>query len=119
MAFIDSLAVFLVSLAIGALGIHLATQLVFSKSNYTRSIITALVGSIIWGIVSFFVGGIPLLGPALALLAWIAVINFFYPGGWADAAAIGLLAWILVSVVLFILATLGITAFDAIGIPMA
>ncbi|WP_459810749.1 hypothetical protein [Halopiger thermotolerans] len=114
---IDNLIVFGVSLLIGALGIYAGAKVVVDAADYTYAIITALIGALIWGIVGLFFGWIPLLGPILAFIAYLAVINARYPGGWIDAAAITLIAWVSVLVVLYVLAILGVTAFDAIGVP--
>lgn len=114
---LDSLIVFVVSLLIGALGIYLGAKVIVDVEDYTYAIVTALIGAIIWGVVGFFLGWIPLLGPALVLLSYLAVVNWRYPGGWIQAAAITLLAWISVLVVLYVLAALGLTAFDAVGVP--
>lgn len=119
MAVVDSAIVFLVSLGIGALGIHLGAILIQGESNYVNAIITALIGAIIWSLVGSSIGVIPLLGPILTLLAWLAVINWRYPGGWLSASAIALTAWIAVFVILYILATLQIGSFGAIGVPVS
>lgn len=117
MALLESLIVFLVSLGIGALGIHLGAILVQGESDYMNAIITAFIGSIIWSVVGFFLGVIPLLGPLITFIAWLGVVNWRYSGGWIDAASIALVAWISVIIVLYILATLDITTFEAIGVP--
>ena len=114
---VASAIVFVVSLLIGALGIYVGARVIVGADDYNHAIVTALIGAIVWGVVGFFVGWIPLLGPLLALLAYIAVINFRYPGDWTAAAMIGLLAWVTVLAVLYVLAALGITAFDAVGVP--
>ncbi len=117
MALVDSIIVFAISLGIGALGLHLAAKLVLGESDYSKAVIAALAGSLVWSLVALFFGGIPLLGPFLALIAWIWVINSFYPGGWVDAATIALVAWITVTALLYILAVLNIAAFEAVGVP--
>jgi len=117
MALIDSVIVFLVSLLIGALGIYVGARVVSGYDDYTYAIVTALVGAIVWAVVAFFVGWIPFLGPLLALIAYIAVINARYPGGWINATAIALIAWLAAVLVLYILAAIGLANFDAVGIP--
>ncbi|AFZ74925.1 hypothetical protein [Natronobacterium gregoryi] len=114
---IDSLVVFVVSLLIGALGIHVGAWLIADVSDYTYAVFTALLGAIVWGVVGFFFGWVPLLGPAIVLLAYLAVVKRRYPGGWIDAAGITLVAWIAVLVVLYVLATAELTTYDAIGVP--
>ena len=117
MTLIDSLVVFAVSLLIGALGIYVSASLIVDAQDYTYAIVTALIGAIVWGVVGFFLGWIPLLGPLLVFIAYLAVINARYPGGWTQAIGITLVAWISVLVVLYILAIVGVTGFEAAGVP--
>ncbi|ARS90194.1 hypothetical protein [Natrarchaeobaculum aegyptiacum] len=114
---IESLIVFVVSLLIGALGIYLGAMVIVDAEDYTYAIITALIGAVVWAVVGFFLGWIPLLGPVLVFIAYLAVINTRYPGGWIDAAAITIVAWLSVLVVLYVLAFLGVTGFEAAGVP--
>ncbi|WP_255170617.1 hypothetical protein [Natrononativus amylolyticus] len=114
---VASLVVFLVSLLIGAVGIYVGARVIVGAGDYDHAIVTALLGAIIWAIVGFFVGWIPLLGPLLALLAYIAVINFRYPAGWTAAAMIALVAWVTVLIALYLLAFVGLTEFGAVGVP--
>ncbi|OAQ51904.1 hypothetical protein HTG_14730 [Natrinema mahii] len=114
---IASAVVFVVSLLIGALGIYAGARVIVGRGDYDHAIVTALIGAIVWAIVGFVVGWIPLLGPLLALIAYIGVINWRYPGDWTAAAMIGLVAWVTVLIVLYALAALGITGFAAVGVP--
>lgn len=114
---IDSLVVFVASLLIGALGIHIGAQVITGVSDYTYAFVTALFGAIVWAVVGFFFGWIPLLGPVLVLLAYLAVVKRRYPGGWINAAGITLVAWVAVIIVLYALALFGATSFDAAGVP--
>lgn len=117
MALVDSLIVFVVSLLVGALGIYVAARAFTDYDNYTYAIGTALIGAIIWAIVGFLFGWIPLLGPLVVLIAYVAAINYRYPGGWVNAALISLVAWIASVIVLYLLAFVGIGAFEAVGVP--
>ncbi|ELY87239.1 MULTISPECIES: hypothetical protein [Natrialba] len=112
-----SAIVFVVSLLIGALGIYVGARVIVGAQSFDHAIVTALFGAIVWAVVGFFVGWIPLVGPLLALLAYIAVINFRYPADWTAAAMIGLVAWVTVLIVLYVLAAVGITGFEAVGVP--
>ncbi len=114
---IESLVVFIVSLLIGALGIYLGAKFIVDSEDYSYAVITALIGAVVWAVVGFFFGWIPLLGPLLVFVAYLAVINARYPGGWVDAAAITIVAWISVLVVLYVLAVIGVTGFEAVGVP--
>lgn len=119
MALVDSIIAFVVSLLIGAAGIYLGASVLTDVEDYTYAIVTALIASLVWFLVAAFLGWIPLLGALLALLAYIAVINYRYPGGWLDAIGIALIAWIASLVILYVLALLNITTFSAIGVPNA
>lgn len=116
MALVDSLIVFVVSLLIGALGIYVGASVLTDTEDYTYAIITALLGAIVWGVVAFLVGWIPLLGPILVLVAYVTVINYRYPGGFFTAVGIALIAWIASLIVLWILAILGVTTLEAAGV---
>ena len=114
---IDSLVVFLGSLLIGALGIHVGATVIVDVSDYTYAFVTALIGAIVWSVVGFFFGWIPFLGPVIVLLAYLAIIKRRYPAGWIDALGITLVAWIAVVVVLSLLALADVTTFDSVGVP--
>lgn len=117
MAIVEQLTVFAISLLTGGLGIYFAARLVTGVDDYSYAIGTALVGAIIWGVVGFFAGWIPLIGSIIVLLAWIGVINWRYPGGWIDASLIGLSAWIATLIILSLLATVGLPNYGSIGVP--
>ena len=114
---VASVVVFLVSLLIGALGIYVGARVIVGAGDYDHAVVTALIGAIVWAVVGFFVGWIPLLGPLLALLAYVAVINVRYPGDWTAAGMIGLIAWLTVLIALYVLAAIGATGFEAVGVP--
>ncbi|MFP8891189.1 hypothetical protein ACLI4U_15705 [Natrialbaceae archaeon A-CW2] len=112
---VGSLVTFIVTLAIGALAIYLAASFTVNADSYTQAIITALLGAFAWALTSW----IPLVGPLIALVVWIGVINWRYPGGWTTAALIGVLAWLSALFILFIVdAALGLN-LGAFGVPGA
>lgn len=117
MALLESLIVFVVSLLVGGLGIYAGSRIFTDTRSYTRAVVTAVLGALVWAIAGFFVGWIPLVGPLLVLLAYIAVVNWQYPGGWTTAAGIALVAWLTSAIVLYVLAALNIVAATAIGVP--
>ncbi|MFP9058959.1 hypothetical protein ACLI4R_00340 [Natrialbaceae archaeon A-chndr2] len=114
---LNSIIVFVVSLLIGALGIYVGARAIVDTTDYTYAIVTALFGALVWGVVGFFFGWIPFLGPILVFLAYLSVINARYPGGWIRALLITLVAWLSVLIVLTLLAVVGVTTFDAVGVP--
>ena len=110
--------IFLVSLLIGTLAIHVGARLLIdSDTGFRRAAITALIGAIVYTLVGFFFGWIPLLGPILMLIAWVGVINWQYPGGWGTAIGIGLVAWLVAVLILYGLTVLNIVTPDAFGVP--
>lgn len=113
---LDSLIVFLISLLIGALGIYIGARVVVGYEDYTYAIVTALVGAIVYAVVAFLVP-FGWLGLVLALIAYLAIINWRYPGGWVEAIAITLIAWLAVVIVAWLLGVLGIVPPEATGIP--
>jgi hypothetical protein len=116
-ALLESLIVFTVSLLIGAFGIYVGARVFTMVDSYGRALTTALVGALVWAVVGFFVGWLPLLGPLVVFLAWLAVVNLQYPGGWPRAAGIAMVAWLTAGAVLYGLALLNVVAFEAVGVP--
>ncbi|MGM0372176.1 MAG: hypothetical protein ACQEQJ_06710 [Halobacteriota archaeon] len=110
---VGAIVSFVVALLIGGLGIYLGAAFVTDVEDYKHAVITAFIGAIAWGLVSW----IPLVGGLIALVVWIAVINWRYPGGWVDAAVIGLIAWIATTIVLWILNSLFSLGIGAFGVP--
>lgn len=104
---------FVVALLVGGLAIYVSGRVVAGVDDYSHAVVTALIGAIAWAIGSL----IPLIGSLVALVAWIWVIKWRYPGGWKDAAIMGLVAWVAALIIIFVLngvLGLGITAF---GVP--
>lgn len=115
---ISSILIWFVGLLIGAVGISAGAKLLLDRdTGFRRAILTALVGATVWALLSYFVTGIPLIGPILMLIIWVGVINWIYPGGWGTAAGIGLVAWLVAVLILYALSTLGVVTPDALGIP--
>lgn len=109
----DQLVVFVIGLLIGGLAIYVAARYVVGTADYANAVLTALIGAVVWALVSW----IPVVGTLLALVAWIAVIKWRFPGGWVKAAIIGVAAWAVAIVVLAALALVGVGSFEAIGVP--
>ncbi|MEM4780460.1 MAG: hypothetical protein QXG03_02695 [Halalkalicoccus sp.] len=117
---LDTIIVFLVSLLVGTLGIYVGVSLATNEAiGFGGAAITALLGALAWGLVSFFLGWLPLVGALLALVAWIGVINLRHSGGWGTAALIGVVAWLVASAALYALAVIGFVSASAVGIPGA
>lgn len=111
----DSVVVFAVSLLVGGLAIHVAATHFVGAGDYGDALLTALLGAIAWSVLDV----VPLVGPLLALVAWVGVIKWRYPVGWVRATLVGVAAWAVATVVLAALALVGIGSFEALGVPGA
>lgn len=119
-ALVSAVFVFLVSLLVGTVAINFGARVLVDRdTGFRRAVVTALIGSVVYTLMGFFLGWIPFLGPLLMLLAWIAVVNWQYPGGWGTAAGIGFVAWVVALLLLYGLAALDVITAEAIGIPGA
>ncbi|AFO55307.1 MULTISPECIES: hypothetical protein [unclassified Natrinema] len=112
---IGSFVAFLVALLVGGLAIFASARLIVGVDDYSHAVVTAILGAVAWGVTSW----IPLLGPILALIAWVWVINWRYPGGWGTAAAIGVIAWFAALGILFVLNVVFRLGVGAFGVPGA
>jgi glycerol uptake facilitator-like aquaporin len=79
---VGPLVAFLVALLIGGLAIYASARIVADVDDYGHAVVTALLGAIAWALTAW----VPLVGPIVALVAWVWVIKWRYPGGWASAA---------------------------------
>lgn len=117
---LDGLVVFAVSLLIGGGAIYASARYAVYRGapgtlTFEHAILTALLGAVVWALLEW----VPLLGPLLALVGWVAVIKWRYPGGWARAAVTGAAAWAAAVVALAVLELLGIGSVSALGVPGA
>lgn len=117
---IKSILTFLASLAAGTLGIYIGASIILGTANLTTALTAALIGAIVWGIASFFLGWIPLLGSFFTLIAWLGAIKWIYPGGWITASQIAVFAWLSALLMISIASFTGLAEdADAIGVPGA
>jgi len=113
--FVGALVAFVVALLVGGLAIYVSARLITDVDDYGRAVVTALLGAVGWAVVSW----IPLIGPVIALVVWIAVLKWRYPGSWGTAAVMGVVAWVAALLILFVVnAVLGV-GIGAFGVPGA
>jgi hypothetical protein len=111
--FVGSVIAFVIALLIGGLAIYISARIVVDVDDYSHAIVTAVIGAIGWALTAW----IPLFGPIIALVVWVAVINWRYPGGWVKAAIIGLGAWVSALVILLVVNTVFGLGIGAFGVP--
>lgn len=115
--FSDQVVVFVASLVIGAFGVHVGALVVLGTDRFGKALLTALVAAVVWSVTSYLLLGVPYVGPAVTLVAYLAVIKWQYGASWLETAGIALLAWIVGLGVLSLLSRFGIGSLEAVGIP--
>jgi len=113
--FVGSIVAFVVALLVGGLAIYVSARVVADVDDYGRAVVTALLGAIGWAVVSW----IPLVGSIIALLVWIGVLKWRYPGGWGTAAVMGVVAWVAALLILFVVNAAFGLGMGAFGVPGA
>lgn len=111
--FVGPLVAFVIALLIGGLAIYVSARLVVDVDDYGHAIVTALLGAIGWALTSW----IPLIGPIVALVVWVAVIRWRYPGGWTKAAIIGVVAWLAALLIIWVVNAVFNLGIGAFGVP--
>ena len=111
--FLGPIVSFVVALLIGGFAIYLSARLLVDVDDYGHAVLTALIGAIAWALTAW----IPLIGPIIALIVWVGVIKWRYPGGWVTAAVIGFGAWISALIILVVLNTILGLGIGAFGVP--
>jgi hypothetical protein len=112
---VGGLVTFLVSLLVGTVAIAVAASLVTGERDYGTALVTAIAGAVAWGLAALLLGWIPLVGWVVPLVAWVAVVNWRYEGGWVDAGIIGFLAWLTASLAMVVLGSVGVSG--VFGVP--
>lgn len=103
----------LVGLLLGGAAIYGASLVLAKGENYRHGVVTAALGEAV--IVSL--GWIPLLGPPLALVGWVGVLEYRYEGDWIAAALLGIGAWLVALILTGALDVIGLGWFRAAGVP--
>jgi len=110
---VGSVVAFVVALLAGGLAIYASARFVVSVDDYGHAVVTAFLGAVGWAITAW----IPLFGPLVALVVWVGVINWRYPGGWVKAAMIGVGAWLAALVIMLVLNSVLELGIGAFGVP--
>lgn len=111
--FVGSIVAFVIALLVGGLAIYLSARVVADVDDYSHAVVTAVIGAVAWALTAW----IPIIGPIIALVVWVGVINWRYPGGWTKAAIIGVGAWLAALVILLVVNSVFRLGIGAFGIP--
>ena len=112
---VGGLISFVVALLVGGLAIYISARVVVDVDDYGHAVVTAILGAVGWAVTSW----IPLVGPLLALVVWVGVINWRYPGGWTKAAIVGVGAWLSALLLLLLVNSVLGLGIGAVGVPGA
>lgn len=78
---------FVASLIVVSIATYASTAVLTNESSYVHSFVTALLTSAVWFGVTYLTGGtFVVAGPILAVVAYVRVVNWRYPGGWIRAS---------------------------------
>ena len=105
MVFLGVLLGFFISLAISAIIIYLATKLLGENEGFGTAILAAVVGSIIFALVSYFIGTGWIAG-LIAGIAWLIALGSLYKIGWLKSLVLAVIIWVFVNIVNWVLPTL-------------
>ncbi|MFB6094273.1 MAG: hypothetical protein ABEJ77_04975 [Halanaeroarchaeum sp.] len=112
---VEALAALLGSLVVGGLAILAGTRLVADEGDLVRATFTAGVGALVWA----FLDGIPVIGPLVAAVAWIALVRVRHDTGWLGATVAGFVAWMVAVVLAAALSFVGLPVTEVVGVPGA
>jgi len=104
MAFLGVLIGFLISLIITAVIIYFAAKLLGEKEGFETAILAALIGAVIFGLASYFLG-IGWIASVLGGIAWLIALGSLYKIGWLKSLIIALVIWVFTSIVSLVLPT--------------
>jgi hypothetical protein len=105
MAFLGVLLGFLISLVISAVIIYIAAKLFGEKEGFGTAILAALVGAIIFAVVSYFIG-IGWVAALIGGIAWLIALGSIYKIGWLKSFIIAVVIWIFATIVSLVLPTI-------------
>ena len=83
------------------------------KAKFTDAIWIVVLGTVINAILGAYIHGV--VGLAVTLIVWIALIHHFFDAGWGKSILIGVIAIIVLVVIVFILTLLGFAALAGLG----
>ena len=105
MAFFGVLIGFLISLVLSGVIIYIATKLFGEKEGFGTAILAALIGAIIFALVSYFIG-IGWIAVLISGIAWLIALGSLYKIGWLKSLGIAIVIWVFTTIVSWLLSNL-------------
>ena len=102
---IDLLARLVLSVAVSAVIIYVASKLLGQKEGLGRAILSAVIGAAIYGAAYFFIGE-HIIASVIGGVVWLLALKGLYDIGWVRALMIAAVVWALATVVGYFLPTL-------------
>jgi hypothetical protein len=103
---------------------YVTTSVLSDGSSIVYSLFTAAVTSLVWFGVTYLISGVVgisgyaiALGPALAVVAYVLVVDLLYEKGIGQAIAITVGTWTAAFAILYVAAYFGYSSFQAVGVP--
>ena len=88
----------MIGLVVSTLLIYVITKLLGEKEGIKTAFFAVLLGSIMFGIVSYIFGN-GIFAAAVGGIIWLISLKWLYGAGWLKAILIAVVIWIVVSIV--------------------
>jgi len=105
MAILEIVVGFLISLLVSAIIIYLAAKLLGETEGFGTAILVALIGSVIFAIVYYFLG-VGWIAAIVGGLAWLFALGSLYKIGWVKSFFIAVVIWLFATFVGWVLPNL-------------
>ncbi len=100
----NSVIIFIIELLVSTLVIYLVTSITRHRRSIKLALFTAIIGSIVYGIVYLWLGN-GFLSAILGGIAWLLALKAIYHMGWLKALIIAVSIWIITSIIGVLLPT--------------
>ena len=104
MALTGTLVGYVISLVISAVIIHLAVKLFGESEGFGTAIFTALAGTVIFALASYFIGS-GWIAALIGGIAWLIALGSLYDIGWMRSLVIAIVIWVFAMLVSQVLPT--------------
>ena len=104
-AWATTLIGFLISLIVSSIIIYVATKMLGEKEGYGTAIFAALIGAVIFGLVSYLIG-VGWIASLIGGISWLIALGSLYKMGWLKSFIVAVVIWIFATIVSLVLPTI-------------